>query len=143
MADENLKLPPLVDEKVIDTCLELLAAGRPLSEIMVEAKRRSTVSLEHPPFEAPEADQAISAKKPSTQPLTDTGECTKETTRPLTDRSFSLAQCAGGYSSYRISGESDAGALDDRAAFRGNKRNRINAYHPLADRKHRNRTDGE
>src|SRR2546423_12884557 len=72
MADENLKLPPLVDEKVIDTCLELLAAGRPLSEIMVEAKRRSTVSLEHPPFKPPEADQAISAEKASTEPLTDT-----------------------------------------------------------------------
>jgi hypothetical protein len=72
MADENLKPSPSVDEKVIDTCLELLAAGRPLSEVMLEAKRRSTVSLEHPPFEAPEADQAISAKKPSTQPLMDT-----------------------------------------------------------------------
>ena len=72
MADENLKPSPPVDKKVIDTCLELLAAGRPLSKIMVEAKRRSTVSLEHPPFKPPEADQAISAEKASTEPLTDT-----------------------------------------------------------------------
>jgi TPR repeat protein len=72
MADENLKPSPPVDEKVIDTCLELLAAGRPLSEIMVEAKRRSTVSLDHPPFAPPEADQAISAEKANTEPLMDT-----------------------------------------------------------------------
>ena len=72
MADENLKPSPPVDEKVIDTCLELLAAGRPLSEIMVEAKRRSTVSLDYPPFAPPEADQAISAEKANTEPLMDT-----------------------------------------------------------------------
>jgi TPR repeat protein len=56
----------------LNTCLELLAAGRPLSEIMVEAKRRSTVSLDHPPFAPPEADQAISAEKANTEPLMDT-----------------------------------------------------------------------
>jgi hypothetical protein len=72
MADENLKLSPPVDENVIDTCLELLAAGRPLSEIMIEAKRLSTVSLEHPPFAPPEVDQVISAVKASTEPLMDT-----------------------------------------------------------------------
>jgi len=72
MADENLKLSPPVDEKVIDTCLELLAAGRPLSEIMAEAKRLSTVSLAHPPFAPPEADQTISAEKASTERLMDT-----------------------------------------------------------------------
>src|SRR5437762_1229604 len=72
MADENLKLSPLVDEKVIDTCLELLAAGRPLSEIMVKAKRLSPMSLADQPFAPPEADQAISAEKADTEPLTDT-----------------------------------------------------------------------
>jgi hypothetical protein len=45
--DEIVKLSNPVDEKVIDSCLELLAAGRPLSEIMSEARRLAAVS-HHP-----------------------------------------------------------------------------------------------
>jgi TPR repeat protein len=46
--DEIVKLSYPVDEKVIDSCLELLAAGRPLSEIMSEARRLAAVSQQHP-----------------------------------------------------------------------------------------------
>jgi hypothetical protein len=46
--DEIVKLSNPVDDKVIDSCLELLAAGRPLSEIMSEARRLAAVSQEHP-----------------------------------------------------------------------------------------------
>ena len=48
MPDEIVKLSNPVDDKVIDSCLELLAAGRPLSEIMSEARRLAAVSQEHP-----------------------------------------------------------------------------------------------
>jgi len=46
--DEIVKLSNPVDEKVIDSCLELLAAGRTLSEIMSEARRLAAASQEHP-----------------------------------------------------------------------------------------------
>jgi hypothetical protein len=44
--DEIVKLSKRVDEKVIDSCLELLAVGRPLS--VSEARRLAAVSPEHP-----------------------------------------------------------------------------------------------
>jgi len=39
---EAAELPNLADERVIDACLELIEAGRPVSEIIDNAKRLST-----------------------------------------------------------------------------------------------------
>jgi hypothetical protein len=45
MRTEAAELPNLADERVIDACLELIEAGRPVSEIIDSAKRLSTSAL--------------------------------------------------------------------------------------------------
>src|SRR6267154_2879433 len=78
MEDKAAKLRNPADERVIDACVELLDAGRPLSEVINEARRLSSLktglppgkSAEQPTIEQPIAEPARATKKlPLTWPI--------------------------------------------------------------------------
>jgi hypothetical protein len=78
MEDKAAKLRNPADERVIDACVELLDAGRPLSEVINEEKRLSSLktglppgkSAEQPTIEQPIAEPARATKKlPLTWPI--------------------------------------------------------------------------
>jgi hypothetical protein len=80
MEDKAAKLRNPADERVIDACVELLDAGRPLSEVINEARRLSSLKTGLPPgksaeqptieIEQPIAEPARATKKlPLTWPI--------------------------------------------------------------------------
>jgi len=65
MVPQAAKLSCPANERVIDACVELLDAGRPLSEIINEVKR---LSAEPPPFSDPPAGEQPSTEQDSAVP---------------------------------------------------------------------------
>jgi hypothetical protein len=67
MRNEPVKLPNAADERIIDACMELLDAGRPLSEIIIEAKRWSGLKTETGRLHLP--SKRLSSKPVGCKPL--------------------------------------------------------------------------
>jgi hypothetical protein len=91
MEDKAAKLRNPADARVIDACVELLDAGRPLSEVINEAKRLSSLkteglppgkSAEQPTIEQPTIEQPTIEQPTIEQPIAEPARATKKL--PLT-----------------------------------------------------------